>query len=143
MTCPRPGCQGLLVPETVYDGSLALDLHRCLSCGRMGRQDEQLESDRLPHADPLQRALKQEVETVPRGPWTPEQRARFEKTMAERKGQPVKRASSPRAVVPVVHEAVVVEREPVDFSALDVVIEETRKDLEAMERTKEILARGR
>lgn len=46
-------------------------------------------------------------------------------------------------MVPAMHDAVMVEREPPDFSALDVVIEETRKDLEAMERTKDILARRR
>lgn len=141
MTCPRPGCHGLLAPETVYDGNLALDLMRCISCGRMGKPDEQLATDRLPHADPTQRALKQEVNTVPRGPWTPEQRKRFEQTMAERNGRPAKPAAEHQSVVPVVHEAVMVDREPTDFSALDVVIEATRKDLEALERAKEILAR--
>ena len=34
MTCPR--CNGLLVPETVYDGALSEDLLRCVNCGRMG-----------------------------------------------------------------------------------------------------------
>ena len=38
---------------------------------------------------------------------------------------------------------IVVNRTPIDFSRLDVVIEETRKDLEAMERTRDILERGR
>ena len=141
MTCPRPGCHGLLVPETVYDGSLALDLHRCLSCGRMGKPNEQLATDRLPHADPAYHPHKQEGDTMARGPWTPEQRARFEKTMAEKRGATGKPKPEQREVVPVLHEAVVVDRELIDFSRLDVVIEETRKDLEAMERTKEILAR--
>ncbi len=129
MTCPRPGCNGLLVPETVYDGNLAMDLHRCVSCGRMGKADEQLATDRLPHADPAHQPPKQEVDTMPRGPWTAEQRERFQKTMAERKGRPAKPAAEDKAVVTVLHEPMVVDRTPVDFSQLDVVIEETRKDL--------------
>lgn len=143
MNCPRPGCNGLLVPETVYDGNLAMDLHRCVSCGRMGKADEQLATDRLPHADPAHQPHKQEVDTMPRGPWTAEQRERFQKTMAERRGRPAKPAAEHKAVVTVVHEPMVVDRTPVDFSRLDVVIEETRKDLEALERTKEIFERRR
>lgn len=141
MNCPRPGCNGLLVSETVYDGNLAMDLHRCISCGRMGKADEQLATDRLPHADPAHQPHKQEVETMPRGPWTAEQRARFQKTMAERRGRPAKPAAEHQSMVPLVHEPIVVDRTPIDFSRLDVVIEETRKDLEAMERTREVLSR--
>ena len=143
MNCPRPGCNGLLVPETVYDGNLAMDLHRCISCGRMGKADEQLATDRLPHADPAHPPHKQEVETMPGGSWTPERRAKFEATIAAKKGQAPKPKPEQRAVVPVVHEPIVVDHTPVDFSRLDVVIEEKRKDLEAMERTRDILERGR
>lgn len=131
MNCPRPGCNGLLVPETVYDGNLAMDLHRCVSCGRMGKPDERLQSDDLSHT---------KGHDMP-GAWTPERRAKFEATIAAKKGQAPKQKPEQRAVVPVVQEAVMIEREPMDFSALDVVIEETRKDLDALERTKEILAR--
>lgn len=137
MNCPRPGCNGLLVPETVWDGNLALDLMRCINCGRMGKPNETLITDRLTHADPNN---KKEGETMPRGPWTPEQRARFEQTMAAKQGHPKKPKAEERAVVPVVHDAVRVSR-PVDFSALDVMIEETRQDLAALERAQEILQR--
>lgn len=140
MNCPRPGCNGLLVPETVWDGNLALDLHRCINCGRMGKPNETLLTDRLTHADPAHPPSKKEVETMPRGPWTPEQRARFEETMAAKKGQPKKPKAEDRAVVPVVHEAVPVSR-PMDFSALDVVIDRTRADLQALERVREIMER--
>lgn len=90
MNCPRPGCHGLLVPETVYDGNLAMDLHRCISCGRMGKADERLATDRLPHADPAHQPHKQEVDTMPGGPWTPERRAKFMATVAAKKkwGEP-------------------------------------------------------
>ena len=76
-----------------------------------------------------------------RGPWTQEQRERFHKTMAERRGQPAKPKAEHQAVVPIFPTAEVVQQEPIDFSRLDVVIDETRKDLEAMERVKLIMAR--
>lgn len=131
MNCPRPGCNGLLVPETVYDGNLAMDLHRCISCGRMGKSDERLQSDDLSHT---------KEHDMP-GAWKPERRAKFEATIAAKKGHPPKPKAEQRAVVPVVHDAVMVEHEPLDFSSLDVVIEETRKDLDALERVKGIMAR--
>ena len=58
----------------------------------------------------------------------------------ERAGLPANPKPDARAVVPAVHEAVIVPR-VTDFSSLDVVIDETRKDLEALERVKEIMAR--
>lgn len=119
MTCPH--CQGSsVVSASAEDVIGANEWMRCVNCGhRWDADPPELKGSDMP------------------GPWTEERRAKFQATMAAKRGESGARAvsvSKPRPSIEVVI--------PPRMTDLDHAIERTRNDLDTLERAKEILARA-